>query len=68
MKGREYLLSIKTSKSHFSALEKILRRYHSYTTPEVIALDIRSGSQPYLKWIAAETHGGIREGKKKLKV
>ena len=49
--AREYLLLIKTSRRRFAALEKEIRRLHSYDVPEIIALPIVAGSKPYLKWL-----------------
>ena len=52
----EILLIIKTRLSKFDALESWVRNNHSYDVPEVIALPIIKGSQPYLKsiddWVA----------------
>lgn len=47
----EILLIIKTRASKFDALETWVRDNHSYDVPEVIALPIVKGSQPYLKSI-----------------
>ncbi len=47
----EILLIIKTRASKFDALETWVRKNHSYDVPEVIALPIVKGSQPYLKSI-----------------
>lgn len=47
----EILLIVKTRSSKFEALEKWVRKNHSYDVPEVIALPIIKGSEPYLKGI-----------------
>ncbi len=47
----EILLIIKSRSSKFEALETWVRKNHSYDVPEVIALPIVKGSQPYLKSI-----------------
>ena len=47
----ETLLIIKTRSGKFDALETWVRKNHSYDVPEVIALPIVKGSQPYLKSI-----------------
>lgn len=49
----EVLLLAKTSASKFDQLEREVRALHSYETPEIVALPLTSGSEPYLKWIAA---------------
>lgn len=50
----EWQLIIKTRLEHFSALEAKVRTLHSYELPEIIALPIVAGSQPYLQWISAQ--------------
>ena len=50
---QEILLLIKTEKTEYAALEQRILDLHPYDTPEVIALDIRQGSQKYLEWISA---------------
>ena len=47
----EFLLIAKTRDSRFEDLEKWVRENHSYDVPEVIALPILKGSEPYLKAI-----------------
>lgn len=49
--AREYLLVIKSLRKHFAALEKEVRRLHSYDVPEIIAVPIERGSKAYLAWI-----------------
>ncbi len=51
-KADEILVMAKTRKSKFAAIDKEVRRIHSYEVPEVIALPIIAGSGKYLKWIA----------------
>lgn len=48
----EWQLIIKTDLSLFSQLEKKILELHSYEVPEIIALPIIAGSQPYLQWIS----------------
>ena len=47
----ESLLLIKTSRARFEALRRAILTRHPYEVPEVIALPILAGHQPYLKWI-----------------
>ena len=53
---KEFLLIAKTRSDRFEDLEKWVRTNHSYDVPEVIALPIVKGSDPYLKsidqWLA----------------
>jgi periplasmic divalent cation tolerance protein len=50
--AREFLLIVKTSRKRFPALQKEVRRLHSYDVPEIIALPIASGARNYLAWIS----------------
>lgn len=49
---QEWQLLIKTDLSQFPTLEAKIRELHSYEVPEIIALPIVAGSQPYLDWIS----------------
>ncbi len=51
----EALLLLKTRRAVYAALEKRVRELHSYTTPEIIACEVRCGNQDYLDWIYEET-------------
>ena len=48
---RECLMVIKTTAANFDAVEKRVRELHSYEVPEVIAIPIVKGSEPYLDWV-----------------
>jgi periplasmic divalent cation tolerance protein len=49
---REWLLVMKTTRERLGALEKEVKRLHSYEVPEFIALPISEGSRVYLGWLA----------------
>lgn len=49
--AKEVLLLLKSTRKRFSALEREIRRLHSYDTPEIVAVAIREGSRAYLRWI-----------------
>ncbi len=49
--AKEILMVIKSTRKKFAALEKEIRRLHSYDTPEIIALPVAAGSKPYLEWL-----------------
>ncbi len=51
---QEALIVFKTASRSFSALEEAIRCHHSYSVPEIIALPIILGSQPYLDWLRGE--------------
>lgn len=47
----EALMLCKTRQSLMAALIDRVRKLHSYTVPEVIALPIVAGSRDYLDWV-----------------
>jgi periplasmic divalent cation tolerance protein len=51
----EALMIIKTRRELFSALEAEVKRLHSYSTPEIIALPVVAGSDAYLNWVEKST-------------
>lgn len=52
----EILLMIKTTQKAYPKLETWIRQQHPYEIPEIIALPIIAGFEPYLQWIL--THIG----------
>jgi periplasmic divalent cation tolerance protein len=51
----EVLLTAKTVRSKFAALEREVRALHSYETPEIVAVPVAACSAPYLEWLVANT-------------
>lgn len=54
---QEWLL---VAKSRSEVLDDLVRRVqaiHSYDVPEIIALPLTGGSEPYLRWLDGEVHG-----------
>ena len=52
---KESLLIVKTKESLLPEVIKSVKRIHSYTIPEIIALPIVGGSRDYLEWLDSET-------------
>jgi periplasmic divalent cation tolerance protein len=48
---KEKLLIIKTVKSKFGELEEFVKDNHSYECPEIIALEVKAGSNEYMEWV-----------------
>jgi periplasmic divalent cation tolerance protein len=48
---KEVLLIIKTKRRLFRKMLKTIKKNHSYSVPEIIALPIVAGDEPYLEWI-----------------
>ena len=55
VKSEEVLLILKSTKSRYSALEKMVKAMHAYETPEIIALPVKEGLDQYLGWVRTET-------------
>lgn len=53
--AQESLLIIKTRAALVPELTEIVRKAHSYTTPEIVALPIVGGNKDYLDWVDRET-------------
>ncbi|MFH0763651.1 MAG: divalent-cation tolerance protein CutA [Candidatus Omnitrophota bacterium] len=47
----EALIIIKTTRERFKAIEREIKRLHSYDAPEIIAIPIIEGSKEYLRWV-----------------
>ena len=54
-RAEEWLLTLKLPAAGYQALAEFLTRRHSYDEPEIVALPIIAGSEPYLSWIEEET-------------
>ncbi len=50
----EYLCIIKSKKSLYDELERVIKEIHPYQTPEIIAVPIVAGYEGYLKWLDEE--------------
>ena len=53
--AQESLLIIKTRADLVPELTEIVKKAHSYTVPEVVALPIVGGNRDYLAWVDQET-------------
>lgn len=54
-KAKEVLLIVKSQKRLFSQIANVVKKYHSYDTPEIIALPLVLGNKKYLHWIKNST-------------
>lgn len=50
-KEGEHLLLIKTLPERWDALRDFITANHSYTVPEIVAIDADKVAEPYVKWI-----------------
>lgn len=53
--AEEHLLVVKARARDVAALGERVRALHSYDVPEVLALPVTAGSEPYLAWLASVT-------------
>jgi periplasmic divalent cation tolerance protein len=54
----EVVAILKTRKQDWGALMSRLHELHSYTTPELLAVRVASGSPKYLAWLEAALEPG----------
>jgi periplasmic divalent cation tolerance protein len=63
---QETLMVLKTRAGLFDALEREVKKLHSYTVPEIIAVPLLTGSSQYIKWLHEETaNPAVRKSKPK---
>jgi periplasmic divalent cation tolerance protein len=53
----EVQLIIKTESARFDQVAAQIQQIHSYEVPEIIAIPIIQGSQPYLNWLHQSLKG-----------
>ncbi len=54
----EVLLLLKTRTAAFEALRRRIVELHPYDVPEVLALKVEAGHEPYLAWIRSAIRPG----------
>ena len=53
----EAMMIVKTRRQHFGRIEEAVKKLHSYSVPEIIALPVVEGPTDYLAWLREETQG-----------
>src|SRR5260370_15382713 len=53
--AEEWQCLIKTGRDLYEKVEQVIREFHSYQLPGILAIPISAGSQSYLNWIEQET-------------
>lgn len=53
----ECVLLLKTTAARWPALKQALPALHPYDVPELLALDIADGLEPYQRWLVTEVQG-----------
>ncbi len=49
--GAEVLVIFKTTRGRYPQFEQRLRALHPYEVPEIVALPLATGHDPYLNWV-----------------
>ena len=57
-RDQEWLLLAKSRHDVLDRLIERVRALHSYDVPEIVALPLAGGSEPYLRWLDAAVDGG----------
>lgn len=47
----EYLLIIKSTRNHFTEIDKTISELHEYEIPEILMFPIEQGKEDFLNWI-----------------
>ena len=53
--AKEFIIFIKTRSENYKAVEREIKRLHSYDVPEIIGIPVIAGSSEYLRWLASST-------------
>ena len=53
--AEEWLCLIKTRQDRYAELERAILAVHPYDVPEILALPVVAGCEPYLAWLRRET-------------
>lgn len=51
----EWVCTIKTRKELYAMVEQTIRQNHTYSEPEIIAVEVSAGSASYLNWVTQQT-------------
>ncbi len=51
----EWLCVAKTTADRYDDVEAAIRAVHSYDLPEILAVPVVRGSEPYLRWLGEES-------------
>jgi periplasmic divalent cation tolerance protein len=52
--AREWMLVIKSRRDLFVLLRAEIEKLHGYEVPEIVALPVVEGAEPYLSWLDSE--------------
>ncbi len=55
VEDKEIMMVMKTKETLFEKVKEKILEMHQYTTPEIISMEIKEGSEDYLNWLDKET-------------
>lgn len=58
---KEVLMILKTRQDLFDQVARVVKQYHHYSVPEIIAVPLVSGTEDYLMWVRENTKGKNHE-------
>lgn len=59
---QEWLVILKSPRSIYDDLEQAILDVHPYDVPEILALPVVAGHDPYLSWLVEETRAAGTDG------
>jgi periplasmic divalent cation tolerance protein len=64
---KEYIVVMKSDEKLFKNLSETIKQVHSYDMPEILAVPMVKGWQPYLRWLNASLKPALDESKLRKK-
>lgn len=52
--AEEAMLIVKTTPNQYEAIEKTIKKLHSYKVPEILAIPVKDGFPQYIEWVVRE--------------
>jgi len=59
--AKEHMIVMKSDQKLFKKLSETIKQVHSYEVPEILAVPIVKGWQPYLSWLNASLKPALDE-------
>ena len=59
--AKEHMIVMKSDEKLFKKLSETIKQVHSYDVPEILAVSIVKGWQPYLRWLNASLKPALDE-------
>ena len=59
--AKEYIVIMKSDEKLFKKLSETVKKVHGYEVPEILAVSVVKGWQPYLEWLHASLKPALPE-------